>query len=64
MILRTSTCLEFRAPIALFYLPYIVNYKSKPGFSVSDVLMLEVINSMENPNSQKITVTVERGFQW
>jgi len=61
VILRTSTCLEFRAPIASSHLPYIVNYKSKPGFSGSDVLTLEVINPNGKSQLQKITVTVEEG---
>jgi hypothetical protein len=38
---------------------YVVNYKSKPGFSGNDVLTLEVINPNGKSQLQKITVTVE-----
>ena len=54
--LRTTNlrqCLAAEVPA------YVVNYKSKPGFSGSDVLTLEVINSNGKSQLQKITVTVE-----
>ena len=56
--LRTTNlrqCLAAEVPA------YIVNYKSKPGFSGSDVLTLEVVNSNGKSQLQKITVTVEEG---
>ena len=55
--LRTTNlrqCLAAEVPA------YIVNYKSKPGFSGSDVLTLEVINSNGKSQLQKITVTLKR----
>ena len=56
--LRTTNlrqCLAVEVPA------YLVNYKSKPGFSGSDVLTLEVINSNGKSQLQKITVTIEEG---
>ena len=56
--LRTTNlrqCLAAEVPA------YVVNYKSKPGFSGSDVLTLEVINSNGKSQLQKITVTIEEG---
>ena len=47
--LRTTNlrqCLAVEVPA------YLVNYKSKPGFSGSDVLTLEVINPNENSTSE------------